>query len=304
MRNLQSRDALQMAKLAAAPSSWRILNLYQATHDLRERFSDGAGTFFQNRRLAESIIIKHTLRDHERDMFDTPPVVATKVLVPLQGEVMDKGAISFFVGERAYQSIMRQSFGIRTGGIGADLDARILGRLNDTPSLDLFLLRELLALHPQDVQGMRLLALILQSQGKSEEAISTLHRAIEIAPTAAHVHADLGALLRSISRPQEAAVSLRRALDLVQPLADRALHVARNVGNRCPRQNHWSLTFHTQAWQCLRRSTADILWQQKSLHSKRCSNPWFSHGARSIFSAHARKVQRCRRSAGRNVRAA
>ena len=144
MRNLQSRDALQMAKLAAAPSSWRILNLYQATHDLRERFGDGAGTFFQNRRLAESIIIKHTLRDHERDMFDTPPVVATKVLVPLQGEVMDKGAISFFVGERAYQSIMRQSFGIRTGGIGADLDARILGRLNDTPSLDLFLLRELL----------------------------------------------------------------------------------------------------------------------------------------------------------------
>ncbi len=61
---------------------------------------------------------------------------------------------------------------------------------------------------------MRLLALILQSQGKSDEAIATLHRAIEIAPSAAHVHADLGALLRSIARPQEAAASLRRALEL------------------------------------------------------------------------------------------
>lgn len=76
------------------------------------------------------------------------------------------------------------------------------------------LLHELLALHPQDVQGMRLLALILQAQGRSDEAIATLHRAIALAPEAAHLHADLGALLRSIARPQEAVISLRRALQL------------------------------------------------------------------------------------------
>lgn len=76
------------------------------------------------------------------------------------------------------------------------------------------LLHELLALHPEDVQAMRLLALILQAQGKSDQAIATLHQAVELVPGAAHLHADLGALLRSIARPQEAAASLRIALEL------------------------------------------------------------------------------------------
>lgn len=145
MNNSHSPDALQMARLAAAPSNWRILNLYATTRSLRERHGDEAGTFFQNRRLSESIILKHTLREHERDMFDQAPVVATKVLVPLQGRAITSGAISFFIGERAYPAIMRQSFGLRVSGAEIDRDAAILARLSETPSLDLFLLRELFA---------------------------------------------------------------------------------------------------------------------------------------------------------------
>ncbi len=74
------------------------------------------------------------------------------------------------------------------------------------------LLRELLALHPDDVQGLRLLALILQSQQRSDEAIAALLKASSLAPDAAHVHADLAALYRSLSRPAEAEVAMRAAL--------------------------------------------------------------------------------------------
>lgn len=142
----KQRDAQQMEKLAATPSNWRILNLNRATRLLRQVHGPGAGTFFTNKRLATSIIIKHTLRDHERAMFENPPIVATKVLVPLDENSLATGAVSFFVGERSYPAIMRQSFGINTlGGIaGADKDALILAKLNETPSLELFLLRELL----------------------------------------------------------------------------------------------------------------------------------------------------------------
>ncbi|MFT3810381.1 MAG: hypothetical protein QM698_10720 [Micropepsaceae bacterium] len=142
----KQRDAQQMEKLAATPSNWRILNLNRATRMLRQVHGNDVGTFFRNKRLATSIIIKHTLRDHERQMFEDAPIVATKVLVPLDENSLATGAVSFFVGERAYPSIMRQSFGVNTlgGASGADKDALILAKLNETPSLELFLLRELL----------------------------------------------------------------------------------------------------------------------------------------------------------------
>lgn len=142
----KQRDAQQMEKLAATPSNWRILNLNRATRMLRQVHGNAVGTFFKNKRLATSIIIKHTLRDHERGMFEDAPIVATKVLVPLDENSLATGAVSFFVGERAYPAIMRQSFGINTlgGANGADKDALILAKLNETPSLELFLVREIL----------------------------------------------------------------------------------------------------------------------------------------------------------------
>ncbi|MCC6917747.1 MAG: hypothetical protein IT548_01005 [Alphaproteobacteria bacterium] len=143
MKNFKQGDAQQMEKLAAVPSNWRILNLNRAMRFHRHIHGPNAPGFFTNRRLSGAIIIKHTLREHERAMFETPPIVATKVLVPLDDTALSTGAVSFFVGERAYPSIMRQSFGITTVGRGRERDAIILGKLDDTPSLELFLLREL-----------------------------------------------------------------------------------------------------------------------------------------------------------------
>jgi tetratricopeptide (TPR) repeat protein len=74
------------------------------------------------------------------------------------------------------------------------------------------LLRDQLALTPRDVQTLRILALILQSQDRSDEAIATLRAAISYEPNSAHTHADIGALYRTLKRPQHAAAALRRAL--------------------------------------------------------------------------------------------
>ncbi|BCW87168.1 hypothetical protein sos41_02950 [Alphaproteobacteria bacterium SO-S41] len=146
MNSSRSRDGQQIEKLAGTPSNWRILNLNRELRHLRQVFGPSAPTFFRNKRLASSIVIKHTLRDHERAMFENAPVLATKILVPLDENSLSSGAISFFVGERAYPAIMRQSFGVNVVGHGAqaDRDAMILSKLNATPSLDLFLLREML----------------------------------------------------------------------------------------------------------------------------------------------------------------
>lgn len=137
-------DAQQLERLAATPSNWRILNLNRATRQIRQVHGAESGRFFKNRRLNASIIVKHTLREHERQMFEQAPIVATKVLVPLDETSLAVGAISFFVGERSYPAIMRQTFGINTITAAGDKDALILARLSETPSLELFLLRELL----------------------------------------------------------------------------------------------------------------------------------------------------------------
>ena len=146
MNASRSRDGQQIEKLASTPSNWRILNLNRELRQLRQVHGPMAPGFFRNKRLSGAIVIKHTLRDHERAMFENPPVLATKILVPLDDNSLNSGAISFFVGERAYPAIMRQSFGINalTNLAGIDRDALILMKLNETPSLDLFLLRELL----------------------------------------------------------------------------------------------------------------------------------------------------------------
>lgn len=143
-RRLKSRGARELEVLAATPSNWRIFNVAQHLKQLRERGVTPA-TLFSNRRLDESIILKHALRPNERDLFERSPMVATKVLVPLDPAQVSLGAVSFFVGERAAPEIMQRTFGIRSDRTRtADRDVRILAALDKTPSLDLFLLREIL----------------------------------------------------------------------------------------------------------------------------------------------------------------
>jgi hypothetical protein len=185
-----------MEKLAAAPSSWRILNLNRAMRTMRQTHGQNAPGFFNNKRLACSIVIKHTLRDHERDMFDNPPVIATKVLVPLDENALASGAVSFFVGERSYPAIMRQTFAINVTATGHDRvrDAVILDRLNETPSLDLFLLRELLGDSAFGIAGDYFQVSLLEDTAIRSYITKELTPLIRIAVD----HADMGRVGRFV----------------------------------------------------------------------------------------------------------
>lgn len=142
----KSRGARELEVLAAQPCNWRIFNVGKHLKQIREEGTAPNCTIFKNKRLDDAIILKHALRPNERDLFERPPMVATKVLVPIDPAQITLGAISFFVGERSAAQVLQRSFGIRNdqGRGPPDRDVMILNELDRTPSLDVFLLREIL----------------------------------------------------------------------------------------------------------------------------------------------------------------
>ncbi len=146
MQVFKGRDAQQLERLAAAPSSWRVLNLAHATRTLRDAGAPSQLRFFQTHQLNNALFAKHTLRDHERAMFVTAPAVATKLLIPLDRYSFSHGALSVFVGERGYDVAMRQWLGLKVGRdtdpAKVSPDAAILFTLSQMPAFDPFLLGE------------------------------------------------------------------------------------------------------------------------------------------------------------------
>ncbi|BCW89224.1 hypothetical protein sos41_23810 [Alphaproteobacteria bacterium SO-S41] len=147
MQIFKGRDAQHLERLAAAPSNWRVLNLHYATRAVRDQSGPTQQRFFELPQLNSAIFTKHTLRDHERSMFASAPAVATKILIPLDRTTFAYGAISVFVGERAYEAAMRQWLGLKTAPdietpkVAAD--AQLLKRLSDMAAFDPFLLSEM-----------------------------------------------------------------------------------------------------------------------------------------------------------------
>lgn len=146
MQIFKGRDAQQLEKLAAAPSSWRVLNLHNATRALHGAGGSTQRRFFQTHQLNNALFTKHTLREHERSVFAVPPAVATKILIPLDRASFSHGAMAIFVGERGYEAAMRQWLGLKVGpSLGMTLaanDAAILAQLSELSSFDPFLLSE------------------------------------------------------------------------------------------------------------------------------------------------------------------
>ncbi len=146
-RKSSVRGERQLEQLAARPSNWRIFNVGQHVRHLREIGSAPAVHMFNSRRLDDAIVVKHALRAAERDLFERPPLIATKIVVPLDPHQISLGAFSFFVGERTAPQMMQRLFGIAPapGRATPGRDEQILRILDRTPSLDAILLKDLLA---------------------------------------------------------------------------------------------------------------------------------------------------------------
>jgi protein O-GlcNAc transferase len=80
---------------------------------------------------------------------------------------------------------------------------------------------------PQSGSGWKRLAMALDLQGRSAEAVDSLRKAVELCPEDAEAHNNLGIVLRKQGRPAEAADHYRRALAVKPDLAE----AHNNLGN-------------------------------------------------------------------------
>jgi hypothetical protein len=129
-----------LAYLEGSASTARVLNLRRIHKRLWADPEYSENPLFQHPILNRSIILKHRLRGHERDLFIDRRQTATKVIVPMDQGDLKLGGRYVFVGQINYDAIM--------GGVFGDtwradsLDRELLGVIDQLPSLDPFLLRE------------------------------------------------------------------------------------------------------------------------------------------------------------------
>jgi len=134
-RSVRNLDALKRTA-----STSRVLNLLAVAEgrDLEDE-AYTAQPFFANPILNESIVLKHRVRRDERFVFDYPPTVATKVILPFERKDLRLGGQSFFVGQRGWLSMLEE---LTQDHNTIHRDAALLQDLSELPSLDPFLLKE------------------------------------------------------------------------------------------------------------------------------------------------------------------
>ena len=139
-RRSSNRSVRSLVHLSANASTARTLNLISVW----ERWGQDAEyirlPFFESTVLNRSIIVKHRLRNYERDAFQFDRSSATKVILPIDPTDLNVGARSFFVGQKGYEVFLEElsAGGTATGG----RDDQLLRLLDTLPSLDPFLMRE------------------------------------------------------------------------------------------------------------------------------------------------------------------
>lgn len=148
MQILKSPHRHQLEKLAATPSNWRVLNLNLTTAALAAGDGPRNRRFFQSPGLNRAVIVKHSVREHEEGLFDDPPAVVTKLLIPLDGTTLGGGAVSVMIGERAYRDTLLRWLGLKISD-GPTLqkpsnDALILAQLEAMPTFDPYMLNHAL----------------------------------------------------------------------------------------------------------------------------------------------------------------
>ncbi|MEY4249302.1 MAG: hypothetical protein RJA87_935 [Pseudomonadota bacterium] len=140
---VHDRRIRNLEGLKATGDSSRVLNLVsvwaQSGH-LPEYYEQ---PLFENRRLNRALILKHRLRNNEQDLFDNQHYVGTKILLPIDDRDWKLGGRFVFIGQKDYLTVLSNTFGESI--IYSQRDREILDILDASPSLDPFLLKEILA---------------------------------------------------------------------------------------------------------------------------------------------------------------
>lgn len=135
-----NRDVRNLANLGETASTSRVLNLSQIYLSSSREKDYQAKPFFRDSQMNKAIIVKHTLRANERDLFVRPRRTATKIIMPFDPQDLRLGGRAFFINQTGFDSFCRNHF--NTDDINIVPDVQVLRLLDTLPSLDPFLLRE------------------------------------------------------------------------------------------------------------------------------------------------------------------
>ena len=159
-----NRDVRSLANLGDTASTSRVLNLAQV-HATSAREKDyQLKPFFRDSQLNKCILVKHTLRTNERELFTRIRRTATKIILPFDVSDLKLGGRSIMVNQIGFDHFCRTY--LNSDEAAAHNDVQVLKLLDLLPSLDPFLVREHLSrngyrpgacylkISPYDIQRM------------------------------------------------------------------------------------------------------------------------------------------------------
>jgi len=135
---LTDRAVRNLANLRKSASTARVLNLLHVWRQHGQTQDWKSQPLFSNQMLNKALLIKHRLRRNETEQFRVRRHVATKIVLPIDGEDLRIGGRYLFVDQIGFEKAMEESFGISP----LHPDRQTLALIDELPSLDPFLLRE------------------------------------------------------------------------------------------------------------------------------------------------------------------
>lgn len=134
------RSIRSLVHLENSASTARVLNLLSNWRRHKDKPDHSAQPFFQNKALNRAMILKHQVKRDEHDLFDYPPLSATKVVFPVDPNDLKAGGKVALIGQRYFNQMLEGAMGQSSENAARDLS--LLELLDRLSSFDPFLLRE------------------------------------------------------------------------------------------------------------------------------------------------------------------
>ncbi len=139
MAKSSDRTFRSLRGLEKTASTSRVLNLAALAARNVDNPEHEKQPFFTAQTLNGAVIVRHRLREAEREAFDRIRYTATKLIIPFERSDLGLGGRSLFVAERGWLDTFEE---LRGDYPDFPRDVAVLEALDELPSLDPFLLRE------------------------------------------------------------------------------------------------------------------------------------------------------------------
>ena len=139
MGKASDRTFRSLRGLEKTASTSRVLNLAALATRNAGNPEHEKNPFFAAQTLNGAVIVRHRLRDQERESFDRLRYTAIKLIIPFERSDLGLGGRSVFVSERGWLDAFEE---LRGEAPDLPRDIAVLEAIDELPSLDPFLLRE------------------------------------------------------------------------------------------------------------------------------------------------------------------